>query len=222
ASPSRARWRPGTDPRLASSPEEARRPCTTSPAAASRASATPSTARRTAASTPRSCSGWGASPGAAHCSTTCRPRPRPTRSKRYRNDDGQLLEHSPYSQRDLHAPELREPILEHGDYVIHVRSTDRITAYHYHHHPFDVVGWDGYLWPFRFDIADFQPITGRVHQPPPVHQTFQARNVVVCSFVPRKFDYHPLAIPAPYNHSNINSDEVIYYVAGNFMSRRGV
>ena len=106
--------------------------------------------------------------------------------------------------------------------MIHVRSSDRITAYHYRHHPFDVVGWDGYLWPFRFDIADFQPITGRVHQPPPVHQTFQARNFVVCSFVPRKFDYHPLAIPAPYNHSNINSDEVIYYVAGNFMSRRGV
>ena len=99
---------------------------------------------------------------------------------------------------------------------------DRLTAYHYRHHPFDVVGWDGYLWPFAFDIADFQPITGRVHQPPPVHQTFQARNFVVCSFVPRKFDYHPLAIPAPYNHSNINSDEVIYYVAGNFMSRRGV
>jgi homogentisate 1,2-dioxygenase len=142
--------------------------------------------------------------------------------KRYRNDYGQLLEHSPYSQRDLHAPDLGEPRDEAGDYVIHVRSTDRITAYHYRHHPFDVVGWDGYLWPFRFAIADFQPITGRVHQPPPVHQTFQARNFVVCSFVPRKFDYHPLAIPAPYNHSNINSDEVIYYVAGNFMSRRGV
>jgi homogentisate 1,2-dioxygenase len=142
--------------------------------------------------------------------------------KRYRNDYGQLLEHSPYSQRDIHAPDFRDPIDEHGDYVIDVRSSDRITAYHYRHHPFDVVGWDGYLWPFRFDIADFQPITGRVHQPPPVHQTFQARNFVVCSFVPRKFDYHPLAIPAPYNHSNINSDEVIYYVAGNFMSRRGV
>ena len=85
-----------------------------------------------------------------------------------------------------------------------------------------MVGWDGYLWPFIFNIGDFEPITGRVHQPPPVHQTFQARNFVVCSFVPRKFDYHPLAIPAPYNHSNINSDEVIYYVAGNFMSRRGV
>ena len=142
--------------------------------------------------------------------------------KRYRNDYGQLLEHAPYSQRDLHAPEFREPIDEHGDFVIDVRSSDRMTAYHYRHHPFDAVGWDGYLWPFRFDISDFQPITGRVHQPPPVHQTFQARNFVVCSFVPRKFDYHPLAIPAPYNHSNINSDEVIYYVAGNFMSRRGV
>ena len=97
-----------------------------------------------------------------------------------------------------------------------------ITAYHYRHHPFDVVGWDGYLCPFIFNIGDFEPITGRVHQPPPVHQTFAGRNYVVCSFVPRKFDYHPLAIPAPYNHSNINSDEVIYYVAGNFMSRRGV
>ncbi len=142
--------------------------------------------------------------------------------KRYRNDYGQLLEHAPYSQRDLHAPEWAEPRAETGDFVVHVRSGDRVTAYHYENHPFDVVGWDGYLWPFRFDIADFQPITGRVHQPPPVHQTFQARNFVVCSFVPRKFDYHPLAIPAPYNHSNINSDEVIYYVAGNFMSRRGV
>jgi len=142
--------------------------------------------------------------------------------KRYRNDYGQLLEHSPYSQRDLHDPEDVPARNEHGDFVIHVRSTDRITAYHYKHHPFDVVGWDGYLWPFAFNIGDFEPITGRVHQPPPVHLTFQPRNFVVCSFVPRKFDYHPLAIPAPYNHSNINSDEVIYYVAGNFMSRRGV
>ncbi len=106
--------------------------------------------------------------------------------------------------------------------MIWVRVRGRITAYHYRHHPFDVVGWDGYLYPFIFNIGDFEPITGRVHQPPPVHQTFAGRNYVVCSFVPRKFDYHPLAIPAPYNHSNINSDEVIYYVAGNFMSRRGV
>jgi homogentisate 1,2-dioxygenase len=142
--------------------------------------------------------------------------------RRYRNEYGQLLEHSPYSQRDIHAPAETPPRDEAGEFVIHVRSADRITAYHYRHHPFDAVGWDGYLWPFRFNIGDFQPITGRVHQPPPVHQTFQGRNFVVCSFVPRKFDYHPLAIPAPYNHSNINSDEVIYYVAGNFMSRRGV
>ena len=114
------------------------------------------------------------------------------------------------------------PHAETGDFVVEVKARGRITAYHYRHHPFDVVGWDGYLYPFVFNIGDFEPITGRVHQPPPVHQTFPARNYVVCSFVPRKFDYHPLAIPAPYNHSNINSDEVIYYVAGNFMSRRGV
>jgi homogentisate 1,2-dioxygenase len=142
--------------------------------------------------------------------------------KRYRNDYGQLLEHSPYSQRDIRSPEFFEPRTEAGEFVVHVKVRDRITAYHYRHHPFDVVGWDGYLWPYIFNIGDFEPITGRVHQPPPVHQTFQARNFVVCSFVPRKFDYHPLSIPAPYNHSNINSDEVIYYVAGNFMSRRGV
>ncbi len=142
--------------------------------------------------------------------------------RRYRNEYGQLLEHAPYSQRDIRVPDLREPRADQGDFRVVVRARGRHTAYHLATHPFDVVGWDGYLWPFAFDIADFQPITGRVHQPPPVHQTFQARNFVVCSFVPRKFDYHPLAIPAPYNHSNINSDEVIYYVAGNFMSRRGV
>ncbi|MEO5964292.1 MAG: homogentisate 1,2-dioxygenase [Candidatus Limnocylindrales bacterium] len=142
--------------------------------------------------------------------------------KRYRNEYGQLLEHAPYSQRDIRVPELREPQREHREARVIVRARGRHTAYDVASHPFDVVGWDGYLWPYAFDIADFQPITGRVHQPPPVHQTFQARNFVVCSFVPRKFDYHPLAIPAPYNHSNINSDEVIYYVAGNFMSRRGV
>ena len=142
--------------------------------------------------------------------------------KRYRNDYGQLLEHSPYSQRDIRIPELQPPRTEPGEYTVIVRARGRHTAYHFAHHPFDVVGWDGYLWPYAFDIAAFEPITGRIHQPPPVHQTFQARNFVVCSFVPRKFDYHPLAIPAPYNHSNINSDEVIYYVAGNFMSRRGV
>jgi homogentisate 1,2-dioxygenase len=142
--------------------------------------------------------------------------------KRYRNDYGQLLEHSPYSQRDIRVPADADPRREAGDFVVHVKARGRITAYHYRRHPFDVVGWDGYLYPFIFNIGDFEPITGRIHQPPPVHLTFQGRNYVVCSFVPRKFDYHPLAIPAPYNHSNINSDEVIYYVAGNFMSRRGV
>jgi len=142
--------------------------------------------------------------------------------KRYRNDWGQLLEHSPFSQRDIRVPEAAAARDEEGDFVIWVRIRGRLTAYHYKNHPFDVVGWDGYLFPFIFNIGDFEPITGRIHQPPPVHQTFAGRNYVVCSFVPRKFDYHPLAIPAPYNHSNINSDEVIYYVAGNFMSRRGV
>ena len=142
--------------------------------------------------------------------------------KRYRNEYGQLLEHAPYCQRDIRAPELTEPRAERGRFRVQVKMRGRLTAYTLGHHPFDVVGWDGYLWPFAFSIHDFEPITGRVHQPPPVHQTFGGRNYVLCSFVPRKFDYHPLAIPAPYNHSNINSDEVIYYVAGNFMSRRGV
>ena len=142
--------------------------------------------------------------------------------KRYRNDYGQLLEHAPFSQRDIRLPDEVPARTDEGEFRVHVKMRNRLTAYHYRHHPFDVVGWDGYLWPYAFNIGDFEPITGRVHQPPPVHQTFAARNFVVCSFVPRKFDYHPLAIPAPYNHSNINSDEVIYYVAGNFMSRRGV
>jgi homogentisate 1,2-dioxygenase len=142
--------------------------------------------------------------------------------KRYRNDYGQLLEHSPFHARDIRLPEEVPPRTHTGEFEIRVKMRGRLTSYHYRHHPFDVVGWDGYLYPYIFNISDFEPITGRIHQPPPVHQTFAGRNYVVCSFVPRKFDYHPLAIPAPYNHSNINSDEVIYYVAGNFMSRRGV
>ena len=155
-------------------------------------------------------------------SSTSRRRPRSSRPSATATTTGSSWSTRPTASATSRRPSSASRIDENGDFVIDVRSSDRITAYHYRHHPFDVVGWDGYLWPFRFDIADFQPITGRVHQPPPVHQTFQARNFVVCSFVPRKFDYHPLAIPAPYNHSNINSDEVIYYVAGNFMSRRGV
>ncbi|HEX5466619.1 MAG TPA: homogentisate 1,2-dioxygenase [Candidatus Limnocylindrales bacterium] len=142
--------------------------------------------------------------------------------RRYRNDYGQLLEHAPYSQRDIRVPAETPAHRDEGEFLIDVKVRGRLTTYHYRHHPFDVVGWDGYLYPWIFNIGDFQPITGRVHQPPPVHQTFQGGNFVVCSFVPRKFDYHPLAIPAPYAHSNINSDEVIYYVQGNFMSRRGV
>ncbi|MGI8533282.1 MAG: homogentisate 1,2-dioxygenase [Candidatus Limnocylindrales bacterium] len=142
--------------------------------------------------------------------------------RRYRNEYGQLLEHSPVSNRDFRAPVATPARADEGDFTIHLKVRGKLTAYHYRAHPFDAVGWDGYLFPFAFNIADFEPITGRIHQPPPVHQTFAARNYVVCSFVPRRFDYHPLAIPAPYNHSNINSDEVIYYVAGNFMSRRGV
>ncbi len=145
-----------------------------------------------------------------------------TPPKRYRNRYGQLLEHSPYCERDITPPDPVEPIVEQGDFEVHVKARDRMHRHIMTHHPFDVVGWDGFLYPWTFNIEDFEPITGRVHQPPPVHQTFDAHNFVVCSFCPRLFDYHPLAIPAPYNHSNVNSDEVLYYVDGDFMSRRGV
>ncbi len=142
--------------------------------------------------------------------------------KRYRNEVGQLLEHSPYCERDIRVPQDLETFDEKGDFPIRIRKEGVIHEYIYATHPFDVVGWDGYNYPFAFSIHDFEPITGRVHQPPPVHQTFEAHNFVVCSFCPRKFDYHPEAIPAPYNHSNIDSDEVLYYVDGDFMSRAGV
>ncbi len=142
--------------------------------------------------------------------------------KRYRNAYGQLLEHSPYCERDIRVPSALETHTERGQFEVRVKVRDRITRHVLDHHPFDVVGWDGYLYPWVFNIEDFEPITGRVHQPPPVHQTFEAHNFVVCSFVPRLFDYHPEAIPAPYNHSNVNSDEVIYYAEGNFMSRKGI
>lgn len=142
--------------------------------------------------------------------------------RRYRNHFGQLLEHSPYCERDIRPPS--ELILEEGegDYLVQVRKEGQLHQLTYAHSPFDVVGWDGYFYPYAFSIHDFEPITGRLHQPPPVHQTFEGHNYVICSFVPRLFDYHPLSIPAPYNHSNVDSDEVLYYVAGNFMSRRGV
>src|SRR6266498_265255 len=142
--------------------------------------------------------------------------------RRYRNEHGQLLEHSPYCERDIRVPqELARPD-EACESAVLLRARDRLTMHTLDHHPLDAVGWDGYLYPWAFNIEDFEPITGRVHQPPPVHQTFKGPNFVICSFVPRKFDYHPLAIPAPYNHSNVDSDEVLYYVEGNFMSRKGI
>jgi homogentisate 1,2-dioxygenase len=142
--------------------------------------------------------------------------------KRYRNPYGQLLEHAPYCERDIRLPEDLETHTERGEFEVRVKVRDRISQHILDYHPHDVIGWDGYLYPWIFNIEDFEPITGRIHQPPPVHQTFDAHNFVVCSFVPRLFDYHPEGIPAPYNHSNIQSDEVIYYAEGNFMSRKGI
>ncbi len=140
--------------------------------------------------------------------------------RRYLSDRGQFLEHSPFCERDLRGPD--EPLLVEGEDVeVLVRQRQGMTKYTYAHHPFDVVGWDGGQYPYTFSIHDFEPITGRVHQPPPVHQTFAGPNFVVCSFVPRMFDYHPESIPAPYNHANVDSDEVIFYVGGDFMSRKG-
>jgi homogentisate 1,2-dioxygenase len=142
--------------------------------------------------------------------------------KRYRNQLGQLLEHSPYCERDIRPPHELITETAKGEYLMKIKKQGYLHQYIYDFSPLDLVGWDGFLWPYAFSIHDFEPITGRIHQPPPVHQTFQARNFVICSFVPRLFDYHPLAIPAPYNHSNIDSDEVLYYAEGNFMSRRGI
>ncbi len=145
-----------------------------------------------------------------------------TTPKRYRNDFGQLMEHSPFCERDIRKPMHQAPREEIGDFLFYIKKQDQMYPYHYKSHPFDVVGWDGYVYPYAFSIHDFEPITGRVHQPPPVHQTFQTRGFVVCSFCPRLYDYHPQSIPAPYNHSNIDSDEVLYYVDGDFMSRKSV
>ena len=142
--------------------------------------------------------------------------------KRYRNNFGQLMEHAPFCERDIRKPEQLETHDEQGEFLFYIKKQDQIYPYTYLSHPFDLVGWDGYVYPYAFSIHNFEPITGRVHQPPPVHQTFAARNFVICSFVPRLYDYHPLAIPAPYNHSNIDSDEVLYYVDGDFMSRKHV
>ncbi|HHJ51407.1 MAG TPA: homogentisate 1,2-dioxygenase [Phaeodactylibacter sp.] len=142
--------------------------------------------------------------------------------RRYRNEFGQLLEHSPFYERDIRKPMELETHDEQGKFRVYIKKQDMLYPYDYLDHPFDVVGWDGYLYPYAFSIYDFEPLTGRIHQPPPIHQTFQAPGFVVCSFVPRLYDYHPQAIPAPYNHSNIDSDEVLYYVEGEFMSRNDV
>ncbi len=142
--------------------------------------------------------------------------------KRYKNDYGQLLEHSPFCERDIRTPQNMKTIDKKGDFLVYIKKQGLLYPYHYATHPFDAVGWDGNHYPYIFSIHDFEPITGRVHQPPPVHQTFEAHNFVICSFVPRKYDYHPLSIPAPYHHSNVDSDEVLYYVDGDFMSRKHV
>ncbi|WP_291137654.1 homogentisate 1,2-dioxygenase [Flavobacterium sp. UBA7663] len=142
--------------------------------------------------------------------------------KQYRNWFGQLLEHSPFCERDIRRPEELETYNENGDFVIKVKKKDEIFEMVYASHPFDVIGYDGFNYPYAFSIHDFEPITGRIHLPPPVHQTFETNAFVICSFVPRLYDYHPLSIPAPYNHSNIDADEVLYYVDGDFMSRNDV
>jgi len=142
--------------------------------------------------------------------------------KRYQNKYGQLMEHAPFCERDIVRPTNLETFDEAGDFKVLIKKQGLIYPYTYGTHPFDFIGWDGYHYPWAFSIHNFEPITGRVHQPPPVHQTFEAHNFVICSFVPRKYDYHPQAIPAPYNHSNIDSDEVLYYVDGDFMSRKSV
>lgn len=142
--------------------------------------------------------------------------------RRYRNELGQLEEHAPFCERDIRPPHELITDSSRGEVLVKIKKQGFLHHYVYDHSPLDVVGWDGFLWPYAFSIHEFEPITGRVHLPPPVHQTFQSQGFVICSFVPRLFDYHPLAIPAPYNHSNIDSDEVLYYAEGNFMSRRGI
>ena len=142
--------------------------------------------------------------------------------RRYRNDHGQLLEHSPYCERDIRVPRLVEPRDETGSFEVRVKRDAALYRFEYARHPFDVVGWDGAYYPWALNIEEFEPITGRIHQPPPVHQTFEGDGFVVCSFVPRLYDYHPESIPAPYHHENVGAEEVIYYASREFMSRKGI
>ncbi|HEY8175170.1 MAG TPA: homogentisate 1,2-dioxygenase [Gemmatimonadaceae bacterium] len=142
--------------------------------------------------------------------------------KRYRNEFGQLKEGAPYSERDIRRPTELETIDKKGEFPLIVKQYDGLNEIVLDHHPLDVVGWDGYFYPWAFNINDFEPIVGRVHQPPPVHQTFEGDGFVVCSFCPRPYDFDPEAVPAPYNHSNVDSDEVLYYASSEFMSRKGI
>jgi homogentisate 1,2-dioxygenase len=142
--------------------------------------------------------------------------------RKYRNAFGQLEEHAPYYERDFRAPLLGEPVDARGEYEVRVTNEGRDAIYIVQNHPCDVIGWDGYCYPYAFNLDEFAPITGKLHQPPPAHATFEAPGAAFCAFVPRLFDYHPLAIPVPYNHSSVDCDEVLYYVSGNFMSRRGI
>lgn len=141
---------------------------------------------------------------------------------RYRNNFGQLLEHSPFCERDFRVPTDLQTHDEKGEFKIMIKKQGMMWEYIYGTHPFDVVGWDGFNYPYAFSIHDFEPITGRIHLPPPIHQTFEAAGFVVCSFVPRLYDYHPESVPAPYHHSNVDSDEILYYVDGDFMSRNDI
>jgi homogentisate 1,2-dioxygenase len=142
--------------------------------------------------------------------------------RRYRNEFGQLLEGAPFSERDIRRPATLTPHDERGDFSLLVKQYNAINELVLDHHPFDVVGWDGYFYPWAFNIHDFEPIVGRIHQPPPVHQTFQGDGFVICSFCPRPYDFDPDAVPAPYNHSNVDSDEVLFYASSEFMSRKGI
>ncbi len=142
--------------------------------------------------------------------------------KRYRNEHGQLMESAPYSERDIRRPQSLAIHDEKGDFRIVVKKENRLTEFVLDHHPFDVVGWDGYYYPWAFNIGDFEPRVGRVHLPPPTHQTFEGEGFVVCSFCPRPYDFDPRAVPVPYNHSNVMSDEVLYYASSEFMSRKGI
>jgi homogentisate 1,2-dioxygenase len=142
--------------------------------------------------------------------------------ERYRNHFGQMLEHSPYCERDIRLPENLETHDELGEFKIYIKKKGILYSYIYENHPFDVVGWDGFNYPYAMSIFDFEPLTGRIHMPPPIHQQFEGANFVICSFVPRLYDYHPEAIPAPYHHSNVDADELLYYVDGDFMSRNNI